>query len=391
MSRIAIEPIETKGIITGKGKADPWFHGEYGCNLYQGCEHDCLYCDGKSDWYRMHKEFGTLIKYKANAVKLIRAFFQKKGLVSSKTPKITDFFERVLPKSPKKTPKFLLGIGGGVCDVYQPTEKKVKLTRRVLELCLEYEVPIFLLTKNAEVIRRDIPLLCELNERAFVRIGFSVTLADPDVKKIFEPYSSSTEARFQTMKELNSLGIEAGGLFLPIIPLIGDTNENIEAIVRRAKWAGAKFLLHGGMTLKPGHKENFLKTIAEQFPEFLTAYDLMYEKSFSPDPKIYKSSGWRVHELCKKYNVPEWMPRYVPPGQIAENLLGAAHLWALSFLYYWKKEQKNGERFSKAGYIINELKRPWSSLDKKPLDKDVMETLSKFKETGSSPLYETLY
>ncbi|MHA2369596.1 MAG: radical SAM protein [Candidatus Hodarchaeales archaeon] len=390
MSRITIEPIKTKGIITGKGKADSWFQMEYGINPYQGCEHDCLYCDGKSDWYRMHSDFGTLIKYKTNAVKLLRAFFRKKGLVSSKSPKLTDFFRNAQPLPSQKIPKFLMGIGGGVCDVYQPAEQKVKLTRRILELCLEYEVPTFILTKNASVIQRDISLLSELNDRAFVRVGFSVTLADPDLKKTFEPHSSTTESRFQMMKELNHLGIESGGLFLPIIPLIGDSDENLKAIVQKAQWADAKFLVHGSMTLKPGHKEPYLRIIADKFPELLTPYELMYEKSFSPDPKIYHFPSLRVHELCKKHGVPEWIPRYVPEGRIAENLLGAAHLWAIGWMYFWRGNKEGGV-FTKAGYTVNGLERPWSSFRRLSLPKRIVETLQAFKKTRTSPIYQTVY
>ncbi|MFX0117396.1 MAG: radical SAM protein, partial [Candidatus Hodarchaeota archaeon] len=366
MTPITIEAIRTKGIVTGKGRADSWFQMEYGINPYQGCEHNCLYCDGKADYYRMHKDFGRRIKYKANAIKLLRRFFRKKGLVSSKAPKITDFLDDTGSVSSQAIPKFLMGIGGGVCDVYQPVEKEIKLTQRILELCLEYGVPAFLLTKNADVIKRDIPLLCEINERAFVRVGFSVTLADPNIQKIFEPYSSTTESRFKLMKELNRQGIETGGIFLPIIPLIGDSEENIKAIVHQAKQAKAKFLLHGSMTLKPGHKENFLQVIAEKFPELHAAYELMYEKSFSPDPRFYHFPNLRTHELCKEYGVPEWIPRYIPEGRIAENLLGAAHLWEISYMYHWHGDRNSGV-FSKAGHYINDLNQPWNSISRLPL------------------------
>ncbi|MFQ5979389.1 MAG: radical SAM protein [Candidatus Heimdallarchaeota archaeon] len=392
MSRITIEAIETKGIITNpRGKPDPWFQSSHGINPYQGCEHDCLYCDGKSDWYRMPSDFGTRVKYKANAPELLRAFFHKKGLVSSKTSKLTDF----LPDSSLSSPivrKFLLFIGGGVCDVYQPAEKQVKMTRRLLKLCLEYTCPVFILTKGASLLKRDLALLRKLNERAFVRVGFTVTLADSEVKRIFEPHSATTESRFQIMEELNELGIEAGGVMVPIIPFIGDTDENLEAIARRAKEAKAKFLIHGSMTLKPGHKEEFLKTIAQHYPDLLPPYELMYAKSFSPDPKIYKYPSLRAHEFCKTYGVSDWIPRYIPDGQIAENLLGAAHLWAIGMMYLWRGNRQT-EVFTKAGGYVNSLERPWSSIKTARLQvpERIEETLREFKETGTSSIFESLF
>jgi len=252
------------------------------------------------------------------------------------------------------------------------------------------EVPIFILTKASELIRRDIPLLQKINERAFVRVGFTITLADPETKQIFEPSSPSTESRFRMMNELNDLGIESGGCFFPIIPFIGDTMENMESIVKSAS-TSAKFLLHGSMSLKPGHKELFLRTIAQFYPEFLSRYDSMYQRSFWPNPQVYNYPDQQVHELCKQYNVPQWIPRYVPEGRIADNLLGAAHLWAISAMYRWQGKIRRSKTFEDAGYQVDSLKQPWSTNSGLSLSTDVVKALQAFRETGTSPVYQSLW
>ncbi len=387
LPEITLEAIESKSIVRGSGTPDSWFQGEYGLNPYQGCYHDCVYCDGKADFYRMQKPFGTVIKYKRNTITVLRRFFEKKGLISTKKPKLTKY----IPIKSQKPVKFLLGIGGGVCDVYQPPEKKIGITRKILKHCLEYEVPIFILTKNSVLIQRDLDLLQQINDTSFCRVGFSVSLADPKLKVLVEPYSPSTESRFRMIKKLNNLGIESGGIFLPIIPLIGDTQENLEGIVKRAKEVNTKFLLHGGMSLKPGNKEDFFQFLSVYYPSLLPRYKEIYSHFFWPDPSLYKSPNLEVHQLCKEKNIQEWIPRYVPDGKIAENLLSAAHLWAIAMMYMWHGNSRKAKTFENAGYKINGLDCPWNCFKELPFPKTVLETLQEYKETETSTIFHSLY
>lgn len=100
-------------------------------------------------------------------------------------------------------------MSGGVSDSYQQTEEKYCITRKVLKVLLDYELPVFLLTKS-NLVLRDIELLKEINEIAFANICFSITQTDEEKRKQYEPNSSSTMERFDALKKLRGEGIHGG-------------------------------------------------------------------------------------------------------------------------------------------------------------------------------------
>ncbi|MHA1450882.1 MAG: radical SAM protein, partial [Candidatus Hodarchaeales archaeon] len=246
-----IEEITAKSLVKKTG-IDDWWWTEASMNPYRGCYHDCVYCDGKSEGYYMHSDFGNRIQIKINSPALLENFLRKLGFSPvnrDKTSTLADFFPgskaSLLAKQP---PKFILGIGGGVCDVYQPAERKMRVTRKLLEIARDYRFPVQLLTKSSLVLR-DIDILSQL---PYANVSFSITLCDEKDRKIIEPRSSSTGERFEAMKTLIETGIHSGAFFLPILPWIGDTSDNLECLYSRAKDAGAEYAIPSGLTLKPG-------------------------------------------------------------------------------------------------------------------------------------------
>ncbi|MHA1227328.1 MAG: radical SAM protein, partial [Candidatus Hodarchaeales archaeon] len=198
-----IEKIKAKSLVN-KTKIDDWWWSEGGMNPYQGCYHNCVYCDGKSEGYYMHEDFGTLIKAKTNAPELLEKFLRKNGFMPvnrEKTSTLVDYYPSLKQQIKKKQPsKFILCVGGGVTDVYQPAERKMKITRRLLEILYDYDIPIQLLTKNKNVLR-DIKLLKKINESSYANVAFSITLGDNSIQKIFEPRASSTNERFEALRQ----------------------------------------------------------------------------------------------------------------------------------------------------------------------------------------------
>lgn len=123
---------------------------EYTLNPYQGCAHDCRYCDGKSEPYRMHADYGARIRVKRNAPELLERFLKNKGLRPAGVAQGSLFG----PERPDAY--FTLFIGGGVCDVYQPVEAEKRLMRRLLQLAYDYGVPVLVLTKSALVLKNSL-------------------------------------------------------------------------------------------------------------------------------------------------------------------------------------------------------------------------------------------
>ena len=151
-----------------------WFWISASINPYRGCEHNCLYCDGKAEYYRI-ENFATHIQVKTNAPQLLTKELIKLGFYEKYRPGRKTLLD-YLPESSQETirpdikvqnesgpKKFLLAVGGGVCDIYQPAEAKFNVTRELLKVVRNFGFPISVLTKNTLVLR-DLDLLTEIND-----------------------------------------------------------------------------------------------------------------------------------------------------------------------------------------------------------------------------------
>jgi hypothetical protein len=178
---------------------------------------------------------------------------------------------KIMDQGPRK---IIIGISGGVSDAYQQAEEEHRITRQVLETLYDFRMPVFILTKS-DMVLRDLDLLKEMHKQAFVSICFSITLHDEETKAIFEPKSAATWERFAALKKIRKAGLFGGVFAYPCIPVIGDTEENMEGLAKEAKKAEAEFILFSGMTLKPGRqKDYFFNVVRRQVPE---AYDLLQQ------------------------------------------------------------------------------------------------------------------
>ena len=121
-------------------------------------------------------------------------------------------------------------------DAYQPIERKLKLTRQLIEVMLETQHPFSLITKNA-LVERDIDLLAPLAEKQLVSVHFSVTSLDPHLSAKLEPRASAPHARLRAMRRLSDAGIPVGVMVAPVIPWINDAE--LEAVLEAAHDAGA--------------------------------------------------------------------------------------------------------------------------------------------------------
>jgi DNA repair photolyase len=257
---------------------------------------------------------------------------RKKGFIPfhrEKTSTLVDFIPSLKEKVRSTLPpKFVLHIGGGVCDVYQPAEAQVKITRTLLRIVYDYQFPVIILTKNCNVLQ-DLDILKAINEDTYACVSFTITLTDENTQKIFEPRASGTQKRFEAIKTLRKEGIHAGVYFYPVLPFIGDTDENMQALYEQAKKAGAEFVYCWGLTLKPGrNKEEFLNTVNVHFPQLFPEYQRLYgnnNKYGHIDVTQFKKMGLARPEvkgyiLGHKYNMPYTAERYIPEGRIKTNL-----------------------------------------------------------------------
>jgi DNA repair photolyase len=152
----------------------------------------------------------------------------------------------------------------GVTDIYQPIERKLELTRRCLEVFLDFRNPVGMVTKN-HLILRDLDLLEELAKFDCVSVCISITTLDEKLRCVMEPRTSTIANRLQAVRQLANAGIHVGVLTAPIIP--GLTDEEIPDLVQAATDAGAKFVGYSIVHLPYGAKDIFASWIAQHFPE----------------------------------------------------------------------------------------------------------------------------
>jgi DNA repair photolyase len=213
-------------------------------NPYRGCEHGCVYCFARPTHaylgYSPGLDFETKLVAKANAVQALRGELARPGY-------------RVSP----------INLGSAT-DVYQPIERKWRLTRGLLELLLETGHPLTLVTKNA-LVERDLDLLRKLAERQLVSVYISITSLDAQLSRTLEPRASAPWRRVQALRTLAQAGVPVGVLVAPVIPFIND--EFLERILEAAAEAGAYYASYTVLRMPWEVKDVFEQWLLAHFPD----------------------------------------------------------------------------------------------------------------------------
>ena len=188
----------------------------YSINPYQGCEHGCVYCYARNSheyWgFNASLDFESKIIAKPDAPILLK----KKFLSRSWIPQTV--------------------VMSGNTDCYQPIEKKLKITRNLLKVFLEFGNPVGIITKNVLVLR-DMDLLKELAKESLVHVILSITSLNEDLRQKLEPRSSAAIKKMIAIKKLKENGIPVSVMFSPVIPGLND--HEIPAIIRESSISGA--------------------------------------------------------------------------------------------------------------------------------------------------------
>ncbi len=213
-------------------------------NPYRGCEHGCIYCYARPT----HEYLG----FSAGLD------FESKILVKEDAPEL---LRREL-SSPRWKPQ-VLAISG-VTDPYQPIERRLQLTRRCLQVLVEFCNPVVIITKN-HLVTRDLDLLGELARCEAVRVFLSITTLDGSLGRVMEPRASQPARRLGAIETLSRAGVPTGVLVAPVIP--GLTDHELPAIVAAASQAGARSAGYVVLRLPYGLGLLFEQWLAQHFPD----------------------------------------------------------------------------------------------------------------------------
>jgi len=213
-------------------------------NPYQGCEHGCVYCYARPSHSYLDLspglDFETQIFYKPNAAARLLEAWEKPGYVCKP-----------------------ITIGANT-DPYQPAERRLALTRELLDLFLKHRHPVSIITKGA-LICRDIDVLSELAAIRLCSVAVSLPTLDPALKRIMEPRVPSAQSRLKAIAALTDAGIPTSVLVAPLIPAIND--HEIEQILRAAADSGAHQARYIFLRLPHELKTIFADWLLQHFPQ----------------------------------------------------------------------------------------------------------------------------
>lgn len=269
-------------LVTGN---DSWFGLKYNMNLYRGCQHRCIYCDTRSERYRI-ADFENEIIVKENAIELLNKEIAKKKIVGT------------------------IGFGS-MNDCYMPIEKELKLAQQALEVIIKWQMPIHIITKS-NLVLRDIDLLCEIN-KIYAAVSFTILTTVDELSLKIEPGAPAVSQRFQAMSILSAAGITTGITLMPLLPYITDSEENIRAVVQKAKDCGAQYFIPSfGVTTRDRQKEYFYQKLDVVFPGISDQYREKYKNYYSCTVPNYKKLSDIFYNACAKIGIPTKMPFYKP-------------------------------------------------------------------------------
>lgn len=273
-----MEYIPAKTIVTRTKAPSKWFGIDYNMNIYKGCCHGCIYCDSRSDCYRIG-HFDQ-VRAKENALEIIRDDLRR------------------------KTKSGVVGTGA-MSDPYNPFERELKLTRHALELCDAFGFGMAVATKSS-LLERDIDILQSIAEYSPVLLKITVTTADDGLAGKIEPNVSRPKERFQTIEKLTRAGLYTGILLMPVLPFLEDNRENIGEIIRRAEDAGARFIYPAfGMTLRGNQRAWYYQKLEELFPGegLAETYRKRYRESYQCTSPQAKKLWEYFAEECQKRGI----------------------------------------------------------------------------------------
>ncbi len=153
---------------------------------------------------------------------------------------------------------------GANTDPYQPVERRMKVTRSILEVLVRTRHPVTVITKGA-LVMRDLDLLAELAGQGLASVAVSVTTLDPELKRTLEPRAAAPQARLRVLRELNAAGVPSGALVAPVIPALND--HEIEAILEACAAAGADWAGYVLLRLPYEIKDLFREWLQEHYPQ----------------------------------------------------------------------------------------------------------------------------
>lgn len=247
-------------------------------NIYRGCEHGCKYCYAMySHQYLDSEKYFDDIYVKTNIIELL---------------------EKQLSSPSWK--REVVNIGG-VTDSYQPIEERYMLMPDILRLMIKYKTPCIISTKS-DLILRDYDLIAKLADITYVNVAATITCMDESIRRNIEPNGVESLRRFKMLKEFSKTNASTGLHFMPIIPYLTDSRENVDLLYANAKECNVSYVLPGVLYLRGKTRKVFFDFILQKYPHIYENLNNLYTTGSAG--KEYKDKLYKmVNELKSKYEL----------------------------------------------------------------------------------------
>ena len=233
---------QVRSILSGNDSPDVGF--DLSINPYRGCEHGCIYCYARPTHSYLNLspgiDFETRIVAKVNAAERLREAFARK----SYRPKMLNL--------------------GSVTDAYQPVERRLRITRAVVEVLAEHRHAFSVITKSA-LVERDLDLIAPLAAERLAAVYVSITTLDTSLARVMEPRAASPLRRLRCIETLARAGVPVGVSVSPVIPFLNEPE--LERILDAAAAAGASRAFSIVLRLPWEVNPLFQQWLEQHFPE----------------------------------------------------------------------------------------------------------------------------
>jgi len=290
---------ETPRTIVSKSNS-PDINHMHSINPYQGCEHGCIYCYARNshEYYGFSAglDFERKIVVKRNAPELLEAYFNQRNYQPSPI------------------------VLSGNTDCYQPIERELEITRRMLQLFLQYRHPVSIITKN-NLVLRDTDILTELAKYNLIHVNISITTLDEQLRQKLEPRTVTSIGRLTVIQKLSDKGIPVRVMTAPIIP--GLNSNEMPDIIKAAANRGAVAAGFTMVRLNGSIGEIFTDWIHKTFPDRAEKVlnlirechdgklnDSEFGRRMSGDGEVAESIQQLYRLACKRYLADREMPGY---------------------------------------------------------------------------------
>lgn len=273
---------------------------EWSINPYRGCEFGCKYCYARYTHEFLQPEQVAEVpigRYDAPEQPWAKAFEREIYLKENAAWLLEQELRKIDPREE-------IAIGTAT-DPYQPIERRVGLTRSILEVFSRYSgYRIGLITKSNLVVR-DLDLLQRIASQNTLVLHLTITTTDAALTRKLEPRAPRPDLRFAALQQLRQAGLRAGVLCSPLLPGINDDEVSLDRVAQAAARAGASFLAGFPLFLKSCSRPTWLSFVREHFPHLTGEYDRRFATADFADGSYRRQMTEVMRRACKRYGLTE--------------------------------------------------------------------------------------